>query len=143
MHLLRHAAGTTHQTPLRPAIFRAPPLASFTRALCSYAQVWLLTSCARAGRKSLQEYFSPGLAPAVPRASSRLTFSLGGVLWESSGCVRWGKCEGFCCAVLPADKAQRPGQSPSPRPRGIRGQCWCSLTLPNEKWKQSSLSRGA
>ena len=56
MHLLRHAAGTTHQTPLRSAIFREPPLASFTRALCSYAQVWLLTWGARAGRKSLQAH---------------------------------------------------------------------------------------
>lgn len=35
-------------------VFREPPLASFTAcALCSHAQVWLLTWCARAGRKSL------------------------------------------------------------------------------------------
>ena len=93
--------------------------------------------------RSVQEYFSPGLAAAVPCAGSRLTFSLGGVLRKSSGHVRWGKCEGFCCAVLPAAKAQSPGQSASPRPRGIQGQWWCSLTLPNEKWKQSFLSPGA
>ena len=60
MHLLGHAAGTTHQTPLRSAIFREPPRASFTCALCSYAQVWLLTWGARAGRKSLQAHTDSG-----------------------------------------------------------------------------------
>ena len=67
----------------------------------------------------------------------------GGVLRESAGRVRWGKCEGFCSAVLPTDKAQTPGHSPSPRPRGRHGQCLCGLSLPNERWKQSFLSSGA
>lgn len=73
-------------------------------------------SLALCGR-SLQECFSAGLAPAVPCAGWRLTFSLGDVLAESSGHVCWGKCEGFCSALLPTDKAQTPGQSPSPQPR--------------------------
>ncbi|XP_048806757.1 uncharacterized protein LOC125695820 isoform X2 [Lagopus muta] len=38
-----HSAGTTLHTPLSSAIFREPSLASFTRALCPHAQVWLLT----------------------------------------------------------------------------------------------------
>lgn len=93
--------------------------------------------------RSLRECFSAGLAPAVPRAGWQPTFSLGDVLGESSGCVCWGKCEGFCSAVPPMDKAQTPGQSPGPQPGRIHGQCRCSLSLPNEKWKQSSLSSGA
>ena len=59
-YLLWHAAGTTLHTPLRPAIFREPSLASFTRALCSHTQVWLLTWCARAGSKSLQAHSDSG-----------------------------------------------------------------------------------
>ena len=94
-------------------------------------------SMALCGR-SLQECFSAGLAPAVPCAGWRPTFSLGDVLAESSGHVCWGKCEGFCSALLPTDKAQTPGQSPALSP-----ECWCSLSLPNEKWKQSFLSSGA
>uniref|UniRef100_A0A8V0YYZ5 SH3 domain-containing protein n=1 Tax=Gallus gallus TaxID=9031 RepID=A0A8V0YYZ5_CHICK len=50
------------------------------------------------------------------------------------------RSSGFCSAVLPTDKAQTPGHSPSPRPRGRHGQCLCGLSLPNERWKQSFLS---
>ena len=59
-YLLRHTAGTTLHTPLRSAVFREPSLASFTRALCSHAQVRLLTWRARAGSKSLQAHSGSG-----------------------------------------------------------------------------------
>uniref|UniRef100_A0A8V0YQP2 SH3 domain-containing protein n=1 Tax=Gallus gallus TaxID=9031 RepID=A0A8V0YQP2_CHICK len=51
-----------------------------------------------------------------------------------------GKVRGILLCSASTDKAQTPGHSPSPRPRGSHGQCLCGLSLPNERWKQSFLS---
>lgn len=52
-------------------------------------------------------------------------------------------CAGESVRVSALHCSRRTKPRPQGRAPALSPECWCSLSLPNEKWKQSFLSSGA